>query len=139
MNKSNLYRSFLIIAIVAVCLLNSSKLFAQSSEQTDSTSVSLEDLKKQKEDLTEALKREEAKRGQKLEGVFPESMEKVNRNQDSICLELKSQLIDVELEIAENRQSVSVSTLVNKFNDLVDPKNKTQKNDYGEATKEEDL
>lgn len=44
---------------------------------------------------------EDKKRNQKINGVTPETEEMINDKQDSICLDLRSQLVAVELELKE--------------------------------------
>ena len=51
--------------------------------------------------LKKKIELEDRKRNQTIDGVSGISMEKINVRQDSICLDLRSQLVDVQLQIKE--------------------------------------
>lgn len=51
--------------------------------------------------LKNKIKEEDGKRNAVYNDVSPETQEMLNDRQDSICLDLRSQLIDVQLEILE--------------------------------------
>lgn len=78
--------------------------------QADSiaTARRVESLKRQRADLQEQIRIADAKRNQKIEGVSADRLEQINLDQDSVCLQLRSQLTDVELELFE----LSPSTMI---------------------------
>lgn len=63
--------------------------------------IKIKSLKAQKESLQKQIAVEDKKRNIVIEGVSAETLEKKNEQQDSICLELRSALVSVELELRE--------------------------------------
>ena len=64
------------------------------------------------DDIPERLERptkydffEHAERNAVYNGVSPETQERMNDRQDSLCLDLRSQLVDVQLEIKEVKRA----------------------------------
>lgn len=100
MNKNCLILLFATAALSFAFPLTTS---AQNLTRTDSTLIALRlnELKTRKADIQKQIETEDRKRNQTIEGVSAETMEQMNLAQDSICLELRSQLVEVELEIAE--------------------------------------
>ena len=49
--------------------------------------------------------RQDSKRNAVYNGVSPETQERMNDRQDSLCLDLRSQLVDVQLEIKEVKRA----------------------------------
>lgn len=97
-------KSFIFI-IFGFLLLNSSLTsFTVKAEQlNDSTLIILKikDLNHKKEILEKKIKEEDAKRNQPLPGVSQQTREQINDKQDSICLSLRSQLVNINLELKE--------------------------------------
>lgn len=58
-------------------------------------------LNEQRNQIQEQIATEDKKRNQVIEGVSAQQLEQINDRQDSICLELRSQLVSVELQISE--------------------------------------
>lgn len=79
-------------------------------QRTDSiiTNAKIKILRNRRDSLQNIIKIEDAKRNRCIPGVSPERMEKLNDHQDSICLALRSQLVDILLEIKENSPSVTI-------------------------------
>ena len=69
---------------------------------TESTQL-LQRLQSEKKGLQKRLEEELEKRNTYVQGATPETLEEYNDRQDSICLSLKSQLVDIDLQIAEIR------------------------------------
>lgn len=65
------------------------------------TALKVRELKIRKQSLLQRIAAEDKKRNQVVSGVTPETQELINDRQDSICLDLRSQLVAVELEMEE--------------------------------------
>lgn len=63
--------------------------------------VKIKQLQSLRSQLKDKVALEERKRNRVIEGVATETLEKINRRQDSLCLELRSRLVGVLLEIKE--------------------------------------
>lgn len=98
MNKK--YLIFLLV-IAASCFALPQTISAQNRADSTLVALRLNELKTRKADIQKRIEIEDRKRNQSIEGVSAETMEKMNLTQDSICLELRSQLVEVELEMAE--------------------------------------
>lgn len=72
----------------------------------------LKPLNDKKSKLQAIIKKEDVKRNGSINGVSPQTMEELNIKQDSICLELRSQLLSVNIEIAELKKQ-SLTNIVN--------------------------
>ncbi|MCF0196640.1 MAG: hypothetical protein HUK03_05325 [Bacteroidaceae bacterium] len=87
-----------ILLLCALCAFSTGAMAQQKDLQS---SAKLGMLKKQRAALEEKIKVEDKKRNRQVAGVTQESMEQINLTQDSICLELRSRLATVNLEIEE--------------------------------------
>lgn len=89
-------------------------------QKGDSTMLALKikDLNVRKASLQKQIETEDKKRNRVIEGVDPESMELINDRQDSICLALRSQLTDVQLELNELVPDKTVLQLIQQYNVL---------------------
>lgn len=119
-NGQVILRSILVGCTLIGGLAFSQTVLAQNQSRQDSTMVAirLHGLKKQKADLQKKIEIEDGKRNQSIEGVSAEAMEKINLTQDSICLELRSRLVDIELEIAELTPDRLPTQLIQQYNRL---------------------
>lgn len=81
----------------------SSKAYSQEKVSGDSAvnAIKVKNLRIQITDLERKIKEEDAKRNKTILGVSPEQLEQMNDRQDSICLALRSQKTDKELELKE--------------------------------------
>lgn len=104
---------------IACFLILSIPSFAQKTV-TDSTyqAIKVKELQMRKKAIEKQIKQEDAKRNQTLTGVSAESQELINDKQDSICLDLRSQLVSVELELKELVSNKTVTTVINKLSIL---------------------
>lgn len=104
---------------IAFFLILSIPSFAQKTV-TDSTyqAIKVKELQMRKQAIEKQIKQEDAKRDQILTGVSAESQEFINDKQDSICLDLRSQLVSVELELKELVPNKTVTTVINQLNIL---------------------
>ena len=75
---------------------------AQSATQSaDSLSVRQKRLTERRAELRKLITEADAQRNKTREGVAAATNEALNDRQDSICLDLRSQLTDVELQLKE--------------------------------------
>lgn len=91
------YISLAIIMLMTFC----STSFAQNQNDTIRTRARITELTMQRNQLKQRITSEDKKRNSQIAGVTPGQMELINIRQDSLCLELRSQLTEVELEIME--------------------------------------
>lgn len=88
------------------------------------TALKVRELKIRKQSLQQRITTEDKKRNQVIDGVTPETQEMLNDRQDSICLDLRSQLVAVELEMEEVKptkvetQNNNMTPLLNQINAL---------------------
>ena len=91
------------------------------TSQNDSTvnTIKITNLKNRKAALQKQIAVEDKKRNVVIEGVSPETLEKMNERQDSICLELRSELTDVELELKELGADNTTAQIAQQYNNLI--------------------
>ena len=114
--------SKIIFALTTGMLLLSIECNAQSqTSQNDSTvnAIKIKNLKNRKATLQKQIATEDKKRNAVIEGVSPETLEKRNERQDSICLELRSELTVIELELKELGADNTTTQIVQQYNNLV--------------------
>lgn len=124
--------SFLLLALCSVPLCAHTQ--NQKAGQTRTSSVRLDSaamtiklhaLEERKAELMRKVAAEDARRNAQIPGASTHSLEAMNNRQDSLCLALRSQLVDVNLEIGELRPSeVSSSTLQQVMNNTNHTPNK---------------
>lgn len=80
----------------------------KASLQGDSIAIQLrlDQLEKSKVNLAKRIKGEDQKRNQMVPGISLENMEIINLQQDSLCLALRSEMTDINLEISEQREAL---------------------------------
>ena len=97
------------IWVAALVMMVAATGWAQDrmSQTKDSitTALKIRELKIRKQSLQQRIATEDKKRNQVFDGVTPENQEMLNDRQDSICLDLRSQLVAVELEMEEVKRS----------------------------------
>lgn len=121
-----------LTTILGILLISAAAALAQNTQSTvptrntqenqqDSTLIALKikELNTRKETLAKQIKAEDAKRYRAVQGVSPETQERIDDKQDSICLALRSQLVAVNLELKELVPDRTTSSIVNYFNDLM--------------------
>ena len=118
--KNNLRYKWLAAFVVAFASLFPGLSFAQTPAKADSTvrAIRLEVLNNRKAELKQEIAQADKLRNRSIEGVSLQTMEQMNRSQDSICLELRSELVSVELEIAELTPDVLPDRLLQQFGRL---------------------
>lgn len=75
-------------------------------------------LKTQIDALNQKITAEDAKRNKVILGVSPSQLEAMNDRQDSVCLELRSQLTDKELELKELTARQTAETISQQVSNL---------------------
>ncbi len=91
------------------------------TSQNDSivNAIKIKNLKDRKAELKKRIATEDKKRNTVIEGVSPETLEKIIQRQDSICLELRSELTAVELELKELGADIVTTQIAQQFNRLI--------------------
>ncbi len=110
------------LSTIAMMLI-ATQVYAQNRSPLDQNSINaikIEELTRKRAALIQQIEKEEAKRGREIADSTYIYMEMVNQRQDSICLELRSQLVAIELQIEEIKppQANPVETILNQFNNL---------------------
>lgn len=95
-----------------------------AASRTDSIThtVKLKALHAKRDSLMRIIQVEDQKRNVQINGVTPERQEELNNRQDSICLSLRSHLVDVMLEIKETAPSVVTPQFLQQYNGLLGKK-----------------
>ena len=113
----------LLYAISVGMILFSIECNAQQLQtaQNDSTvnAIKINNLKNQKTALQKRIAVEDKKRNAVIECVSPETLEKRNESQDSICLELRSELTSIELELNELGADGTTAQIAQQYNNLI--------------------
>lgn len=113
----------MILAVAAIFAIASISAFdvqgAVDKKDRTVLAVKLSSLKKRKADIERQIAEADKLRNRKIEGVSAESLEEINDRQDSICLELRSQLVQVDLEISECAPDSVSSQVASKYNELL--------------------
>ena len=108
--------------IIFVCLLLLSvTAFSQNDNavivnDTLTNDMRVEELKTQKNILMDQIKIEDAKRNMFADSLSFEQMEMINNRQDSICLDLRSKLTYINLELRELEMDNATSIILDKMN-----------------------
>lgn len=91
------------------------------TSQNDSivNAIKIKNLKDRKAELKKRIATEDKKRNTVIEGVSPETLEKIIQRQDSICLELRSELTAVELELKELGADIATTQIAQQLNRLI--------------------
>lgn len=88
--------------IALLCALSGfGQATAQTKADTLKVQIKIKELKQKELTLKKEIETEDRKRNQTIEGVTEASMSIINIRQDSICLDLRSQLVDVQLQLKE--------------------------------------
>lgn len=76
-------------------------------------------LQSRRDSLRIAIKEQDKLRNRYIPGVSVTRMEEINDNQDSVCLSLRSALVDVLLEIKERTSVTIPPALLQHYNKLI--------------------
>lgn len=128
------------VAILIFILASSANISARSSEapkDSATNATKLKVLRKEKEKISAQIKVEDGKRNKQVPGVSYETIERMNDRQDSICLALRSRLVDVNLEIKNLTPAVVSPGIISQYNNLVNANKKNtkeEKNNKNQST-----
>lgn len=117
--KKIIFLFAIIVAMLSCYDFAAMARIPDSKNDTIVNQIKLKGLRAQKEKLENQIKVQDAKRNNILPGVAPETMEEINDRQDSVCLNLRSQLVDVILEIKENTPGVDSTTLMQIYGTMM--------------------
>lgn len=118
------------VLLLVMAAFTGSDLFAQNTpSRNDSIAATLRlhGLQARREKLQQEIKVQDAKRNKQVAGVAPETLEEMNDRQDSVCLALRSQLMEVILEIKEVSPEVASPALLQQYNQLINKPNQEKK------------
>lgn len=121
MNKRPVFLSVLwLVALAVLTVSNPHTAGAHEKTKKDSivNAIRLQTLKQRQMDLKKKIETEDKKRNRTMEGVSAESLEQMNLVQDSICLELRSELVSVELQMKELAPTAIPAQLIRQYNNL---------------------
>lgn len=93
-------KRYIFLAITMLMMFGTTA-FAQNQADTLRTRARIAELTMQRNQLKQRIAAEDKKRNSQIADVAPEQMELINLRQDSLCLALRSQLTEIELEIQE--------------------------------------
>lgn len=108
-----------IVFIAALSCNDTLALSPATRNDSIATTLKLNGLQTKRDKLQNEIKAADAKRNKQMTGVAPETLEAMNDRQDSICLALRSELVDVILEIKEISPDVTSPVLLQQYNNLV--------------------
>lgn len=108
-----------VVMLIAVMSgIPANEASAQQSVDSIATAIRVKTLASRRAELRKRIQEEDAKRGHIVEGITPDANERLNTTQDSICLSLRSQLVSVELELAEVSPGTTQEALARKLDIL---------------------
>lgn len=110
------YRLF-IITLLVVCSLTATAQTKMSPNDSIMNRVRIKELSEKRTQLKKRISIEDAKRNQVVNGITPEVQETLNDKQDSICLDLRSRLVAVELELKELMPNKAIDYILNHQKD----------------------
>ena len=101
-----------ILFILFCSVIGLANASAHTQADTVKVQIKIKELKQTEATLKKRIETEDKKRNRNIEGVSETSMNDINERQDSICLDLRSQLVDVQLQVKELELSIKpVTTL----------------------------
>ena len=106
----------LIVVLLAVVGLTASAQKKLSPNDSIMHTVKVKELTAKKNMLKKQIAIEDGKRNQVMNGVNFEIQEAMNDKQDSICLDLRSQLVAVELELKELVPDRTATAILGQLN-----------------------
>lgn len=98
------------ITLFAFFLLSAGHAFSQTKADTVKVQLKIKELKNLENKLRKQIETEDKKRNSIIAGVSEESMFAINEQQDSICLSLRSRLVDCQLEQKELEAVITPQT-----------------------------
>ena len=95
-----------ILFILFCSVIGLANASAQTKADTVKVQIKIKELKQTEATLKKRIETEDKKRNRNIEGVSETSMDEINQRQDSVCLDLRSQLVDVQLQVKELELSI---------------------------------
>ena len=95
-----------ILFILFCSVIGLANVSAQTKADTVKVQIKIKELKQAEATLKKRIETEDKKRNRNIEGVSETSMDEMNQRQDSVCLDLRSQLVDVQLQVKELELSI---------------------------------
>ena len=95
-----------ILFILFCSVIGLANVSAQTKADTVKVQIKIKELKQAEATLKKRIETEDKKRNRNIEGVSETSMDEMNLRQDSVCLDLRSQLVDVQLQVKELELSI---------------------------------
>lgn len=114
--KRILIATSLLIMCCIMGRLHATSLSSQNSKINNDTvsAIRLKALTTKEAKLQKQIQEQDKKRNTTFNSVSLETIEKINNKQDSICLDLRSRLVSVQLEITELKRTNLLQTLENR-------------------------
>lgn len=112
----------LIANLLALSVLPAYSQDVKTEKDSITASIKIEELKREKNMLEKQIVTEDAKRNQSIAGVAPQTLERLNDKQDSLCLELRSKLLSVELELSELVPDKTFEIIANQLEEMAGKK-----------------
>lgn len=109
--------TLLLAACATLCATVAAQALTPNPADT-TTLIRARELNRRKIELQQQIAAEDAKRNRQINGVAPETQERLNDRQDSVCLALRSQLTTVELELRELVPDSAAVALATQLNQL---------------------
>ena len=109
------FRMIMIAFLSFICLTLSAQQKLSPNDSIMNT-VRVKVLTEKRTELKKQISIEDAKRNKIINGVTPEVQEAMNDKQDSICLDLRSQLVAVELELKELLPDKTLASVISQLN-----------------------
>ena len=95
-----------ILFILICSVIGLANASAQTKADTVKVQIKIKELKQTEATLKKHIETEDKKRNRNIEGVSEISMNEMNQRQDSVCLDLRSKLVDVQLQVRELELSI---------------------------------
>ena len=95
-----------ILFILFCSVIGLANVSAQTKADTVKVQIKIKELRQVEATLKKRIETEDKKRNRNIEGVSETSMDEMNQRQDSVCLDLRSKLVDVQLQVKELELSI---------------------------------
>lgn len=134
MIKMTAMKAYKILATGLFALMAFPALAQQTAMDSTVTAIKAKELAIRKTSLQKQIAVEDGKRNQRIDGLTPEAQEAMNDRQDSICLELRSQLVAIELELKELVPDKTITKIIERVNRLNQQQGESGQSPTDEAT-----
>lgn len=99
-----------ILFILFCSVIGLANASAQTKADTVKVQIKIKELEQTEATLKKRIETEDKKRNRNIKGVSETSMDEINQRQDSVCLDLRSRLVDIQLQIKELELSIKPIT-----------------------------